>query len=196
MLHDLHVGGDHRLAKAAELLLVLLFDRGQKCLIRNSIVLQERRHAEERSEERVALHAQLKIAAIRGFPGNFEAWQNVDSNVVILDELSMMCRYSLPGRLNSVTGFPDQATTLVQTFKGICVRECLRITAEDHIDVVQFAIDANTLWGNDEIVISGRAFFLGAVLRVCHDPNLFDLLAIFVVFRILFGNQAAEIANN
>src|SRR5690349_9314117 len=108
----------------------------------------------------------------------------------------MMRRNSLPRSLNRVAGFPNNAAALVQTFQRIGMRERFWIATKNNIDMVQFAIHPNSFRSDDQIVIGGRAFFLGAVLWVGHDPNFFDLLAVLVILGILFGNQAAKVANN
>src|SRR5436190_18776511 len=59
--HDLHVGLDDALAQSAELLDVLLVHDLVELLLGDAEFAQQRRHREERAEEGVALHAQLKV---------------------------------------------------------------------------------------------------------------------------------------
>ena len=56
-------------AEPAELLHVLLVHDLVELLLGDAEFLEQRRHGEERAEERVALHAQLQVAAIGGLRG-------------------------------------------------------------------------------------------------------------------------------
>ena len=70
--HDFHVRLDNRIAQLAELLHVLLVHHFAELLLRNAELLEQRADREECAEERVALHAQLQIAAICRLAGNCE----------------------------------------------------------------------------------------------------------------------------
>ncbi len=74
--------------------------------------------------------------------------------------------------------------------------ECFGIATEHHIDVIELAIDANGFGGDDEVIVCGRAFLFGAILGIGHDEEFFLEGTIGVVFRVLLGNEAAEVADN
>ena len=76
------------LAELPELLDVLLVDGVAELLGRNPEVLQHRRDREERPQKRVALHAELKVAAVSRFARDLEARQREDADVLIEDLLA------------------------------------------------------------------------------------------------------------
>ncbi len=69
------------------------------CLFGNVVLPEEGRDAEERAEERVALHAQLQFRLVRRLSRDVEPGQDVNVDVVILDELPVLRRDALPGGL-------------------------------------------------------------------------------------------------
>ena len=86
--HDFHVGVDDGFAELAELLDVLLHDDVAVLLLRDAELLQHGADGEEGAEEGVALHAELKIGAVGGFAGDFEAGQSIDANLFLDDLLA------------------------------------------------------------------------------------------------------------
>ena len=86
--HDFHVGLHDSFAEPSELLDVLLVDDLVELLLRDAEFLQEWRHREERAEERVALHAQLKVATVGRLSRDVEARQREDADVLVDDLLA------------------------------------------------------------------------------------------------------------
>ena len=71
--HDLHVGVDNCLTELAEFFDVLGADHLFEMVFGDVEVLEKRRDLEERAEEAVALHAQLKIGPVGGFFSDIES---------------------------------------------------------------------------------------------------------------------------
>ena len=65
LVHDGHVRRDDVVAEAPEFLLVLFLDRGMEGFVGDIVLPEERRDAEERAQERIALHAQLQLGLVR-----------------------------------------------------------------------------------------------------------------------------------
>ena len=92
LLHHEHVRSDDRFAEAAELFFILLLDRREERLVGDAVDLQERRNAEKCAEERIALHAQLQIAAVGRFARDVEPGQDVNADIVLANELAVLRR--------------------------------------------------------------------------------------------------------
>ena len=107
--HDFHVGVDDGFAELAELLDVLLHHDVAVLLLRDAELLQHGADGEEGTEEGVALHAELKVGAVGGFAGDFEAGQSVDANVLLDDLLARPEGKVLPRALAFGIGLPDQS---------------------------------------------------------------------------------------
>ena len=86
--HDLHVGLHDGFAQLAELLHVLLVDHLAELLLRDAELVQQAGDGEEGAEERVALHAELQVAAVGGLARDFKAGQREDANVFVDDLLA------------------------------------------------------------------------------------------------------------
>ncbi len=194
--HDFHVGSHYRVAKAAKLLLILLADGLVEQLFGNVVVLEEGRDAEKRAQKRIALHPELEVGAVGGFARDFEAGQDVNPQVVFLHEFPMVRRDALPGGFRRVARFPNQAAALLQPFERVGVRKGLRVAAKDDIDVIQFAVHADPLWGHRQVIIGRRAFLFGAVFGVGHDEEFFLQPPLFIILGLLMGNQVAKFADN
>ena len=102
-----------RVAQPAELLHVLLVHDLVELFLGDAEFLEQRRHGEERAEERVALHAQLQVAAIGGLPGNLEPRQREDADLLLDDLLAGPQREPLPRLLAFLLGLPDETAALL-----------------------------------------------------------------------------------
>jgi len=88
-----------------------------------------------------------------------EARQDVNADIIVPNKSPVLCGDSLPGRFGCIARFPDQAAAFVEAFERICVRERLGVAAQYHIHMIQLAIDADWLGGDDEIIMVGAPFF-------------------------------------
>ena len=102
--------------------------------------LEQRRHGEERAEERVALHAQLQVAAVGRLPRDLEPRQREDADLLLDDLLARPQRQPLPRLLALLLGLPDEAAALGHAVERVGVGERLRVAAEDDVDVAQVAV--------------------------------------------------------
>ena len=100
-------------------------------------MLQKRRDTEESAKKRVALPPELEIGALGRVAGDLEARQDVNSNIVLFDELAMLGGDALPRGFGRVARFPNQAAAFLQSFKRIGVRESLGVAAKNYIYMVQ-----------------------------------------------------------
>ena len=196
LVHDGHVRRDDGVAEAAEFFDVLFVDDALELRLGDAEGLEERGDAEEGAEEGIPLHAELELGLVRGFAGDVEAGQNEDADLVFLDEAAVFRGDALPGDLGRVARFPDEGAAFFQAVEGIGVGEGFRVAAEDDVDVVELAVHLDALGGDGEVVIGGRALFLGAVFRVGHHVDLFHEFAGGVVGGIRFGNELAEVADD
>ena len=151
--HHLHIRLHDLRAKAAELLLVRLVHDVVIFFLGNIVVLQKTRHLEKAAEERVTLHAQMKVRAVGGALGDVKPRQNKHANVVLLHELPMLGRDALPRLLGRFVAFPDKTRTLVQSLERVAVRERLRVAAQHDVDVVQLAVHLNEVGRDGEKII-------------------------------------------
>ena len=160
MEHDFHVGLDDSLAELAELLDILLANHGAVLLLCDAEVAEQRADGEECAKEGVALHAELEIAAIGGFLGDFKAGQGEDADIFVDDLLACPDGQLAPGLLAFLIGLPDQASTLGHAVERVGVGEGFGIAAENDGDMAQIAVDADTVLGGDHEVAGGRALLL------------------------------------
>ena len=63
--------------------------------------------------------------------------------LVVLDELSVGFGNTLPSSLRGISRFPYQTSTRLETFQWIGVGKGLGITTQNHIHVIQLAVDTN-----------------------------------------------------
>src|SRR5436190_22204826 len=126
-------------------------------LLGYAVMLQERADAEKGAEKRIALHAKLQFGLVGRFTRDVEPGKDENADIVFLHEPAVMRGNALPGCFRSVARFPYERTAFVEPFQWIGVREGFRIATENHIHVVQLAIDPNALRGDDEIIICGCA---------------------------------------
>ena len=101
--HDLHVGLNDRFTKATKLFLILLLNHIAELFFTDVIILQEGRNTEESTQEGVPLHSQLQVLSGGRLFGNVKTWKNENSDVVVLDVLSMSLGNPLPSRLGRIT---------------------------------------------------------------------------------------------
>ena len=158
--HDLHVRGHDRVAQPPELLHILLVDNVVELLLRDAELLEERRHGEERPEERVALHTELQVAAVGRFPRDLEPRQGENADLLLDDVLARPDRQPFPGVLALLVGLPDERSPLGHAVERVAVGEGFGIAAEDDVGVAEVAVDANTFRCADHEVRGGSALLL------------------------------------
>ena len=194
--HDFHVGVDDAFAELAELLDVLLADDVAILLAGDAEFLQQGADGEECAEEGIALHAELKVGAIGGLAGDFEAGQRVDANVLLDDLLARPDGEVLPCALAFCVGLPDEGAAGLDAVERIAVGEGLGIAAEDGGDVAQIAVDANAVLGGNHEVAGGRALLFRTVLGVGADVDDFLGIAVVVDEAVALVEQVVQIAED
>ena len=167
--HDGHVRLDYRIAKPAELLVVLPAHDLTEASVRHVVVLEKTGNLEERSEEGVPLHSQLKVLAVRRLTCNPEAGQRVHPDLLVDDLLPEFGRNPLPHRLGILLGLPDKRASLVEAVERVGVSERLWVATQNHVDMVQIAVDPHPLWGDDQEVGGRSPLLLRPVPRVGTD---------------------------
>ncbi len=194
--HDFHVGLNYGVALLAEFLDVLLVNDFLELVLGDAELVEQAGAGEEGAEEGVALHAELKVAAVGGLAGDVEAGQGEDPDVLLDDLLASPDGEVLPGALAFLVGLPDEAAALLHAVKGVAVGEGFGIAAENRGDVAQVAVDANALFGGDHEVAGGGAFLLGTILRVGADVDDFLGIAQFVGQAVALEEQVVEITED
>ena len=194
--HDLHVGFHDALAQPAELLHVLVVHHLVELFLGDAEFLEQRRHREERAEERVALHAQLKVGAIGGISGNLEPGQREDANLLLDDLLAGPQGQPLPRLLALLVGLPDETAALRHPVERVAVGKGFRVAAEDDGDVTQVAVHPDPFRRGDHEVGGRRPLLFGPVFRVRADVD--DLLGIpeFVDDLVAVVQQIVQVADD
>ena len=193
--HDGHVRSHDRVAEAPKLLLVLLAHALLELLLGDPVGLEERAHPEERPEEGVSLHAQLKLRLVRRLAGDIEARQDEDPDIVVLHELPVAGGNPLPGGLRGLARLPNEAAPLLEALEGVRVGERLRVAAQDNVDVIELAVHLDGRRGDREVIVGRGPLLLGAVLRVRHHVEPLNEEPVGVVHGIPLGNVPAEFAD-
>ena len=194
--HDLHVRFDHRFSEPAKLLVVLLAHDLTELIFADLIVLQERGDSEEGAQEGIPLHAQLEILPGGRLASDIETGKDEHPNLVVLDELSVGFGNTLPSSLRGISRFPYQASTRLETFQWVGVGEGLGITTQDHIHVIQLAVDTNGLGSDHQIVIGWGPFLFRTVFGVRTDKKLVFESAKSVVGRLTLGNDITKFTDD
>ena len=185
-----------RLAQAAELLHVLLVHDLVELLLGDPEFLEQRRDREEGAEERVALHAQLQVGAVGGFPRNLEPGQHEHADLLLDDLLAGPQRQPLPRLLALFLGFPDETAALLHAVERIVVGERLRIAAQHDVDVAQVAVHPDALRRGDHEVGGRRAFLFRSVFRIRPDVDDFLGIAEFVDDLVALVEQIVQVADD
>ena len=174
--HDLHVGDHDRVAQPAELLHVLLAHHVPELFLSDAKFGEQRRDGEKRPEERVPLHAELKVAAVSRFSGDLESGQRVDANLLLDDLLASPQGEPLPRLFAFLVRLPHERSAFLHPVERVGMRERFGVAAEDHVGVAQVAVDPDALWRGDHEVGGRSALLLGSILGVRADVN--DLLRV------------------
>ena len=103
-----------------------LWTTSWNCSWRDAEFLEQRRHGEERAEERVALHAQLQVGAIGRLARDLEAGQREDADLLLDDLLARPQRQPLPRLLAFFLRLPDEAAALGHAVERVGMRERFR----------------------------------------------------------------------
>ena len=194
--HDLHVGDHDGVAQPSELLHVLLVHDIAELFLSDAELLEQRRHGEERSEERVALHAELEVAAVGRFPGNLEPGQRVDADLLLDDLLASPQGQPLPRLFAFLVRLPHQRAALLHSVERVGMRERLGVAAEDHVGVTQVAVHPDALRCGDHEVGGRRALLLGSVLGIRADVDDFLRVAEFVHDLVAVVEQVVQVADD
>ncbi len=194
--HDLHVGRHDRVAELAEFLHILLADDLSEVALGDVEVLQQGRDLEERTEEGVALHAQLEFRPGGRLLRDVEAGQREDADLFLDDRAPVFRRDSLPRLLGRLVRFPDEHAAVDHAVERIDVGERLRVATEHDIDVAQVAVHPRALRTGDEKESGGRAFLFRTVLRVGRDVDHLADVAARVAHVALLGDLFADLADD
>src|SRR5262249_22861153 len=171
LCHYLHVGLHDSFAQSTELLDVLLVNGLVELFLRDAELVEERRHGKKAAQERVPLHTKLEVAPVGGLAGDFEPRQGKDPYLLLDDLLTRPEREPFPGLLAFLVRLPEQASALRHPVERVGVRKCLRIAAQDDVDVTEVAIDPDALRRRNHEVGGWRTLLLRSVFWVRADVN-------------------------
>ena len=101
------------------------------------------------------MHPELEVGARCSFASDGKSRKNVNADVFLADHLAVLLRNGLPSRFWIGIRFPDEATSRVDSSEWVPVGEGFRVTAENDVNVVEFAVHADAIGSYNEEVVGG-----------------------------------------